>query len=501
MRSVRHAAAGGWALTLALTLAACGGGGDSTEPPAPSDANPSLARIEPYERTVSMGAVLARSLEADPGVRVQPEAIVLEPLQWRALKRVDPRVADRRAVAVGLSRSVAATADVTNTSSQWTWQPLESGGWAAAIRLRAPDSAGVRPGLWVRQLPAGAVVRTFGVGGGGEVTAATIRATLDRLRASESARRDEPLYWLPLVYGQEATVQIELPAGVDPAQVQVALPRVALLWSLPGMAGDLRSEAPGIGELRSAETCHVNATCSPGYEAQGRSVARLLIIQSNGDAVLCSGVLLADTARSGRAFLLTARHCVASADEAASVETYWFYRSSTCDGGATARGAARRTGGADLLRDLPDQDATLLELTAPSARPPDGVVHAGSLLGRPVNGTDLAGLHHPAGAPLKLSLGSLRGTVACTSNTPGSLSCARTTEPSAGYLSVTWSQGITEGGSSGSPAFATVAGQRYVVGHLSAGSSTCADPAALDYYSRFDRVFPALRDWLSPQVP
>ena len=171
-------------------------------------------------------------------------------------------------------------------------------------------------------------------------------------------------------------------------------------------------------------------------------------------------------------------------------------RASACNSGTLSSQVVERTGGADLVYTSATEDATLLEITALAARPPAGAVHAGSLLGPPALGTALAGLHHPQGDLLKLSLGALQGYSACTSPSPGVINCSASDVTGGGYLSLAWSSGVTEGGSSGSPAFATVGGQRYVAGHLAGGSSTCSQPNLPDYYSRFDRLYPALRTWL-----
>ena len=43
---------------------------------------------------------------------------------------------------------------------------------------------------------------------------------------------------------------------------------------------------------------------------------------------------------------------------------------------------------------------------------------------------------------------------------------------------------------------ATVGRRRYVTGHLFAGSASCQQLDASDFFGRFDKAYPALRPWL-----
>ena len=72
----------------------------------------------------------------------------------------------------------------------------------------------------------------------------------------------------------------------------------------------------------------------------------------------------------------------------------------------------------------------------PTARPPAGAVHAGSLLGPPAVGTELAGLHHPRGDLLKLSLGSLLRYASCSSSPSGVLNCSGSDVSGGDYLAL-----------------------------------------------------------------
>jgi len=103
-------------------------------------------------------------------------------------------------------------------------------------------------------------------------------------------------------------------------------------------------------------------------------------------------------------------------------------------------------------------------------------------------------LHHPRGDLLKISLGNLRGQTFCTAPSSGtSFQCGGST---GNYYQVGWSQGTTEGGSSGSALFNSA---NQVIGTLYGGSSSCSSTSSPEFYGRFDVAYnAALKNWLAP---
>ena len=58
---------------------------------------------------------------------------------------------------------------------------------------------------------------------------------------------------------------------------------------------------------------------------------------------------------------------------------------------------------------------------------------------------------------------------------------------------MTWTSGVTEGGSSGSPIFDSA---HRVRGQLWGGGSSCFNPSAPDEYGRYNVTYPNIRRWI-----
>lgn len=488
----------GLAAWAALALVSCGGGGGGEEAGAAPAAAPAQAqqagaggpaRIESYERVTIMAARKSAAAMALPSVPVSV-AIQLgpEPLEWgRAKAAAGERPADAAiARQIGAARAVNALATPEQTARQLAWQAVASGGLAAAASFRSEGARGLRVGLEVHRLPPSAQVRVRPTGSVGveadAVSGREILATLARNQAAGDSTPAGRTYWLPAVAGESLTLEIELPPGADASQVAVAVPRLAHLWWT--LAAITRADALKVGE---AGACNADVTCFPDYEFEGRAIARMEYVH-DGRPFLCTGTLVADVAASGTPYFLGARHCVGDQTTASTLATYWFYRAASCNSTVLDPRATRVTGGATLLYASAATDTAFMELLG---SPPAGAVHAGSLLVPTASGTSLAGLHHPAGDLLKLSLGATPSYARCEDTR-----CTLDGGQGGDFLVLRWTRGTTESGSSGSPVLASVGGRRYVVGQLFAGSASCTRPDGNDYYGRFDKAYPSLRTWL-----
>lgn len=467
-------------------LVACGGGGggSSGSQQIGPTSNDGVLRIEAYERTASMSGVQLRSRSISPmAPAVVPARVVLDPLGAIAID-ASPRAAGQP-VRVGLERDIVATATPAALAGWLDWQALSSGGQVAAITFRSQGAASLRLALRVERLPAQAVLSVFGMEGDvTRVTGSEVLEGLARSAAGSGAAPGTGLYWLPPAAGEEATVQIELPAGMVADAVAVALPRLSHQWWSPVWA---RSASEPV-QPRAAGACQLDANCESQWSQEANAVARM-VFQSGGSSYTCTGTLMANTSGTGTPYFLTANHCVGNQTEADTVVTYWFYRSTACNSGV-ASSPVQVTGGATLLHTSGDSDVSFMRL---NQNPPVGAVYAGSLVGQPAIQVGVGALHHPDGSWLRFSEGTIASYAFCNGT-----SCGASSDDSGNYLRLTWNanRGVTEAGSSGSPIFATVSNKHYVVGHLFAGTSSCTNTGGADYYGRFDRVYPSLKTWL-----
>ncbi|WP_326543102.1 trypsin-like peptidase domain-containing protein [Pseudorhodoferax sp.] len=396
---------------------------------------------------------------------------------------------------VGFARPVASAADAQATTAQLQWTTLPNGRQAAALSVTSPQAQGLRLGLLVRKLPAAATLRFYAQGStqAHEIAAADVLDLLQHNRASGLTGDEADTYWSPLVEGSEATLEIELPAHVAANEVAVALPRLSHLDTLPSSDTAARDTVqPKIGE---ADACQIDVSCRPDYQNESRSVARLLFVK-DGNSYLCSGALLKDKGASGTPYLLTAAHCIATQASASSLQTFWFYRSSSCNAEVLSAESRTLTGGATLLYASATTDTSFMRLSSP---PPAGAVFADWSADPPVVQDAVFGLHHPRGDLQKISIGSVSSYERCepAQHDPTTLACAGSDRAASQFVNVRYTLGSAEPGSSGSPLFRRVNGTSYVTGQLYGGSASCQDRSGTNIYGRFDIAYTAaLQAWL-----
>ncbi|MFM7259352.1 MAG: hypothetical protein ACKO3W_01985 [bacterium] len=217
-----------------------------------------------------------------------------------------------------------------------------------------------------------------------------------------------------------------------------------------------------------AGNCHNAPVCSPGWQNESNATT-FLTFTSGGSSYICSGQLTATSAADETPYVSTAYHCIATAAEANSCQFRFFYRASVC-GGSSFYGQTVTPG--SLVATHAASDATLLMLlgTLPTAQP---VAWSGWTADNPGNGTGAVGIHHPSGAAQAISFGVKNG---------GSFNCG--VAPSGNFHSISWNNGVTEGGSSGSAIYRE--SDRRMFGVLTCGASDCANPAGDDGYGRWD---------------
>ncbi|HEX3098784.1 MAG TPA: hypothetical protein VHQ02_13770 [Usitatibacter sp.] len=388
---------------------------------------------------------------------------------------------------IGVSRPVSGLDSEAGTASSLDWERLADGSSVAALSITSPLASSVRAGLRVTSLPPDATLRiqapdspeVFEVSG--QEVNDVIASNLDHGEKGPDAR----LYWTPLIEGPTVVIGIELPAGTDPAKVRISVPKVSHL---------VTSATKGFGVTQATSgSCEIDAMCSVStWGPEMNAVAR--IIFSDGTSTFaCSGTLLADQdTTSTIPYFLTANHCISTQLAASSLNTYWFYRSTSCNSGALGA-YVQQAAGATLLYASNVTDTSFMRL---NALPPSGTVYAGWYAGTPpAAGSGVTALHHPLADLLKISFGSVGGYLTCTPpDSTGGFSCSGASASSSTFYDVGWTSGITESGSSGSGLFL---GNGLLIGQLYGGSGDCTAPGD-DAYGRFDVAYnAALKTWLA----
>lgn len=403
---------------------------------------------------------------------------------WAGLKAAAPVGG---ALQVGAQRLSTSTATVQALGDLLPWQRSANGGWVAAVSVTSEEAYGLRLGVLVEQLPGSALLRVYtqrhreaAFEIAGQRVLQILQANAEAGDTSDAART----WWTPDSGGEEVTLEIELPPGTSPDTLRLAIPQVMHVYenlSLP-----LEDDQTITAKINESGFCNQDSTCYDDYSAQRNAVARMLFVK-DGYGYLCTGTLLNDRNSTATPYFITANHCISNQTVASTLQTFWFYRSPSCNAFTLSSSYRVLRNGAALLYTSDNPDATLLRL---NDTPPAGAVFAGWDASARVGGASVVGVHHPRGDLQKISFGGVRGLANCTPAGEGSYLCGGSS--SGNYYNVGWNQGTTEPGSSGSGLFY---GGR-LTGMLSNGSATCTNTAGSDNYARFDIVYPALKQWL-----
>ena len=501
-----------WAACAAttLTLAACGGGDDDAPAPSPTPApspapapspTPAPAPASGFiEQLDTKGMARAAGKAAPAAVSRLPAtasvaSVVLGPLP---VVKAAPLAEKGAALKIGEARELAATATTEDVARALHWSTLADGSRVAAVSFTAEGAKAIRLGVLAKSVPAGTVLRFYGAPGSEVVEVST--AELDRLRQlnesggvlGDAAR----MYWGPDTAGATSKLEVQVPPGVSPAQLQLSVPTLSH-WTRT-VSEAMEVPAKNEDTIGASGSCNLDVMCEPRLDPQSRAVAHM-VYQKAGGSYMCTGTLMNDTRNSQTPYFLSANHCISTQEVASTLTTYWFFRAASCNSSPKIDQAATPVrGGATLRFTKASTDASLLQLNNAA---PANVVYAGSYYGnQAVVGTEVIGVHNPAGDLQKYSIGSIQGYSNCTPAANGLLSCPETDAASGNLFTVGWQKGVTEQGSSGSALFVTTKdGMRYVAGTLWSGNASCQNPQGTDRYGRFERSFAAgINKWLAP---
>jgi V8-like Glu-specific endopeptidase len=256
-----------------------------------------------------------------------------------------------------------------------------------------------------------------------------------------------------------------------------------------GYRSVLRSDAIGDenrGPFGNSGACNNNVNCPVGadWQIEKRSVAMIV----EGGNALCTGALVNNTAQDGTPYFLTANHCLGG-----NLNNWVFYfnhESANCNG--TTGPTNQSISGAVLRASNAGSDFALLEL---NSVPPASynVQYAGWDNSDSESAvTNAVAIHHPSGDLKKISF---EEDAPYHDNAAGAQV----------WFIDNWEDGVTEGGSSGSPLFNQ---DHRVIGQLYGGLAACSgtnDNNQYDYYGRFGVSWDngstnstRLSNWLDP---
>ncbi len=204
--------------------------------------------------------------------------------------------------------------------------------------------------------------------------------------------------WTPSVGGEDIYLEVALPRAATAASAAgeafgFEIREVGEIFRLgangaPAPAGPLPE--PHTDCIQDG-SCY-NSSALDVIDVYRKAVAHLQYARDGGFFV-CSGGLLNDSdTATAIPYLLTANHCFANQAGASSLEAFWDYRTSSCQGNAPDVDSLPRSQGATLLASSADTDFTLVRLNAI----PGGRVLLGWSQQAVANGTVLHRLSHPA---------------------------------------------------------------------------------------------------------
>lgn len=211
----------------------------------------------------------------------------------------------------------------------------------------------------------------------------------------------------------------------------------------------------------------IEVNCIEGKEWQDQKHSVCKITFNDGTySYLCTGALINNTKNDGKPYFLTANHCISSNSMASTVVAWFNYETAGCStlsiySGQTLTGASLKSTGS-----ASDYTLLLLTNTVPVTYKP---YFAGWSIANEVTDST-AGIHHPKGWSKKISIDH-DPSFSNTEPIPwegGSTTAAGT------HWGVTFDEGTTYGGSSGSPLFDE---NKRIIGQLHGGS-------VVDYYGK-----------------
>ncbi|MGZ5065087.1 MAG: hypothetical protein ACXWG1_06030 [Usitatibacter sp.] len=373
---------------------------------------------------------------------------------------------------IGVSRKADVDAQPRIDESGLRWQAAGVG-YAAHLRIVSPDAAGLRVGLRFTALPRELEVRVAEIAPDGTARVVALTTGADMLKL---ARGVFPIdHWTASTEGAEQLIELWSPARPAAGTLRFTVDDVSHL--LQRVIDPVRSKVLDFN-------CHVDVSCIADAAVQQDSLAvARMAFTDGGKSFVCSGSLLTDVPHSFTPIFASANHCISRQEVASTLETWWFYQTSACNAGIP-QSPVRLNHGATLLMANFDVDFALMQLN-------DSVPNGSFFLGWDalplVAGQSIFGIHHPDGSYKRYSAGKYLGLGRVT-NSATQVTFAEL------FKEVQFTQGIIEGGSSGSPLL-TAPGTFQGTLFGSPSTNSCTGDVFASY-SDFTKVYPLVKTFL-----
>lgn len=363
-----------------------------------------------------------------------------------------------------------------NNSGHWT--TLE-GGRLWQLIIRSENAKSLMFGFENLNLPAGAKLYIYN----------TDHSRILGAYTNKSYNQETQAMATDFVFGEQAVIEYYEPTAV---QGQGSL---KISWA----SHVYRGNAELAKAFGGSGSCNNNVNCPVGANYQ--DIKKSVVCLVSGGSGFCTGALVNNTSNDGTPYVLTANHCLSGANAPATLNGWSFrfnWEAVGCTNPTVDPVASSTTlSGGQLVANNSGSDVALVRITAPNAiatLTSIGAVYAGWDRTTTV-ASSAVGIHHPSGDIKKISFTQTANTSTTWGNPTAQV-----------WQTGTWTDGITEPGSSGSPLFNPA---KRIVGQLFGGPSSCAaenNPASgFDYYGRFDiswnnstQATGRLRDWLDP---
>ena len=431
-----------------------------------------------------------------------PAVTDAEQTDWEQRERTGP-------LQIGFGREIP-VAYQDDLAPRLTWNTLSDGTLVSALSVTSPGAEALRVAVFAT-LPAGAELRFFSPTDPAQdfdpLTQQDFASQDTELDTEPGEEHDSHLLdlpvWSPVIDGETVGLEITLPSSQAFSAFSLYIDQVSHLVfhpvsPIPTPRYDIstpRHEPQSLFHQNDLDcNGHIDVACADRDVDPQASATAKMVYTEQGTSFLCTGTLLNDNDDSSFIpYFLTAAHCISTQALAETLDTYWDYEHAACgDADPLAVTHSQLTEGADLLVTHPDSDSTLLRLREDPPRGLEGRWYLGwdSSPMSQIFPTDVFGVHHPAGHPKKYSAGtgegelSLAYEVGCVADRLGRSDCLLSDG-----ITVSWSDGSVEGGSSGSGLFESASGR--LVGVLSETIHLCAIDNG--YYGSFAEFFPHIR--------